>query len=76
MLDWQTYPKRGTSWIETTCGTYRLLKCFNEPKPASETHPAIEPVTYLLFCMTRGKKRLIGSFVNLKGAKDAANSAK
>lgn len=64
-MKWQTQPKRGTCWVETDCGTWRVVQ---------SSWPRIpkEPFPYVLF----KKKQLIGGFASLKEAQDAADSAK
>ena len=62
-MKWQTQPKRGTCWVETDCGTWRVVQS-SWPKPPKEPCPYVlwklRPVT------------LIGGFASLKEAQEKA----
>jgi len=75
MLDWQTYPKRGTSWIETNCKSFRIVKAFNRDAKQHEGWPEIWPEAYVLYDMRkRSSMRLICSFRTLTEAKHEAQN--
>jgi len=79
-MKWQTQPKRGTCWVETDCGTWRVVQ---------SSWPRIpkEPFPYVLFKGAWRKEwdrkkaaqadvwkgALIGGFASLKEAQERAS---